>query len=156
MYEIDFKKRIFQNLRAFTLIEAVVTVVLVATIASLALAGYQKTIENASERQAVTDLMTMISSEKIYFVRNNQHWPALADPAQGISAIQSNLGLTSLNEPNHITYTCQTGAQGPDYQASYDSGKWVLSTYNSANQFKPFCSSGTCPTCKSIALGGCF
>ena len=150
MFETDYK-----NCSAFTLIEAIVTVILVGVIASLALTGYQKTIESAAERQSITDLVTMISSEKIYFTRNNQHWPALANPAQGISAIQTNLGLSSLTEPNNVTYTAQTGVLGPDYRATYAGAKWELSTYNSANQFKPFCNSGTCPTCKSIALGGC-
>ncbi len=149
------KDYLFNNSQAFTLIEAMVTVIIVGTIMSLAITNYQKTLEHSTERQSAIDLMAMVSAEKIYYARNGQHWPTSAS-FETISAINTNLGL-SLSEPDRIIYQCKLGAGGgTDCQASYSGGKWVLSTFNFSNGYKPFCLSGSCPTCKSDTAGSCF
>ena len=155
MNKVSRQNLILQNHRAFTLLEAVVTVVLVTTIASLAIANLQKTLEHAAERQAMVDLMTIVSAEKIYFAKNNRHWPThLGTPLSDIEAVNDNLGL-NLPEPSNIQYTCETGG-GLNCEASYNNDKWVLSAYAPLNGFKPYCSSGSCPSCKSATTGGCF
>jgi prepilin-type N-terminal cleavage/methylation domain-containing protein len=68
-----------KNKKAFTLIEMLVVVVIIAILAAIALPQYQKVLEKAKSAEAVTYVRALANAEKLYYLANNEY---TTDPAK--------------------------------------------------------------------------
>jgi len=91
-------------LRAYTLIELMIVVILVGLIAGFGIPNYEKTMARAKERDALSNLDTMLDAFKLYMSRNDDAFPPdLAD----IAAINSTLNLNIIEQQDN-TYQCDS------------------------------------------------
>jgi type IV pilus assembly protein PilE len=65
--------------RGFTLIELLVVVVIIATLAGIAILRYQGVVEQARAAKAWSTLSDIINAEKRYFLENNSYTATLTD-----------------------------------------------------------------------------
>ena len=93
--------------KAFTLTELLIVVTLIGIIAAFAIPNYSKTIDRAHVRDAVTQLTSIWSANKIYKVQNGQYWPPDTN-SHLIAEINLTLGLGIIE--NGMTYSCVQGA----------------------------------------------
>ena len=84
---------------AFTLTEVMVTVVIVGILASMAMVGYQRTIEGSYWRTARDILQTIYSGEIVYWTTNSQYF-APAAPADW-----TNIHMDNPNTALPVTFT---------------------------------------------------
>lgn len=66
--------------RAFTLMELLFVVIIVAILATIALPGYARTTERAQQRQAWDMLQTIYASEQVFFSVNSTYSNTWTDP----------------------------------------------------------------------------
>lgn len=132
---------------AFTLIEIMVTVVLIGVILAFAIPNYQKSIETSYERDAVAQLKTIQGAQFLY--------------KTGTGTFLQTNGLTNINSllkigiiANGFQYNCPVGdATQFTCQAIRTDG--VATPYtleisvSGATQNGPRCSAGTCPSCNA-------
>jgi prepilin-type N-terminal cleavage/methylation domain-containing protein len=132
-------------MRAFTLLELLVVLIIVGIMAGIAIPNYTKTNERAKDREAQTALSLIQSAERIYRLRN----PAYYGPTTVLSEINNNLTLSlssqtwnySIVAPvNAATFTAQAGRSGAS--ASW-ARNWTI------NEAIPKA------TCSSAASGAC-
>lgn len=64
-----------KKLDAFTLIEVMITLVILGVLAGMALPMYTKTVEESRANEARVNLQTIHYGEKIYKLNNNAFWP---------------------------------------------------------------------------------
>jgi prepilin-type N-terminal cleavage/methylation domain-containing protein len=84
-----------KKISAFTLIEVMITLVILGVLAGLALPMYNKTTEDARSNEARVNLQTIHYGEKVYRLNNNSFWP-LAGTSKTSSANLAEIN-TALN-----------------------------------------------------------
>ncbi|HSV43859.1 MAG TPA: type II secretion system protein [Candidatus Bathyarchaeia archaeon] len=146
--------------RGFTLVELIVSVVIVGVIASLALGQYYKLIERADERHAIDSLLTIASAERMYYAKHGDFWPGTGKPLENITVTNAALGTNIQNIPGRMTITCGGGEIGYQCRAFYVQGgviKWEIESRAMLLEGRPFCNNDDepCPMCKNSANGGC-
>jgi len=91
----------------FTLLELIVTLIVMGVVASIALPNYALTVEKSHRRDAETQLLLIHSAQQMYASRNNgNYWgPAVGATAElKLANINQNLGLNILT--NGKNYDC--------------------------------------------------
>jgi len=68
-----------QHARGFTLIEAVIALMIVGILAAVAIPAVNDAIYKTKKSQAVTDIATMMQAIDRYYFKNNAYPPSLAD-----------------------------------------------------------------------------
>ena len=58
----------------FTLLEIMITVVILAVLSALAIPAYKNTIEQTRSNEAITNLNIIWMAEKIYWSKNSSYW----------------------------------------------------------------------------------
>lgn len=132
------------NLNAFTFIELMVVVIIIAIIAGFAIPNYQTAVERAYERDAIANLATLHGANQIYRAQNNVYWPpsgsstfVAINTALGLSLFQN--GLTYTIGGDGTTFTATARRWGPAAGFTVTVTQAILSATN------PQCTSGTCP-----------
>lgn len=128
---------------AFTLMELMIVVVVIAIIAAFAVPNYQKSVERAHLRDAITQLQAVNAANQIYRARDGAYWPTVN--GQDITSINTNLGLNII--ANGMTYNCDgngtifscTAVRNGAVPFTVTVTEAVLSGAN------PSCTAGACP-----------
>lgn len=147
-------KQVIQNMkRGYTLLEVMVTFVLISLIAAFGIPAFQRSINKALERDAIITLQALRGALKIYKAKNGDY-PSF-DMAN-ISEINSALGTDIADTKLTYTYSANFGGLAQLTQASY-SGNWRIRFYDIDSNVKIHCAgvSGSCPTCSSVVATGC-
>ncbi len=63
----------FLSLTGFTLLEILIVIVIIGILASLAIPNFIKTTEAAKGKEAVVNLETIRTAERMYYLDNNHH-----------------------------------------------------------------------------------
>lgn len=143
--------------RGFTLIEVMITVVIVAILASLAVASYQRYVRESNRSSGWSALLQIQSAEEKYFLQNSTYTANLtAAPTAG--GLGLNLTLTGGTlytlDGNYAvsiaTTACATGAGLCQYTATANAANTQLTdtpaclafTINSLGQRTPLDSTG--------------
>ena len=97
------------SFKAFTLMELLVTVVIVGLIAAFAIPNYSKGVERSYRKMGEDNLHTIWAAEQTYYNANGHtYWPGVSLPFQDINAINTNLGLKLI--ANGFLYQCTSGS----------------------------------------------
>ena len=130
--------------RAFTLIELIVVVILIGIVAAVGIPNYEKTMERAQEKDAVSNLDIILEAAKLHMSHNDDAFPAdLAD----IVAINSALTLNIIEQQGN-TYSCNSpDANSYECDASNSRGSWTVTIeFDKVTGESLSCTAGTCPT----------
>ena len=122
----------------FTLIEILVTVVILAGLAAVSIPGFTKTISKGSAKQAIAYLRTIRTAEKMYYAK----WGVYV-PSAGFAAIKTNIGADvrakdytfAVTTPTATTFTATATKSAGNTLSLTQDGAWS-STGNQA-QYQP-------------------
>jgi len=135
------------NREAFTLIELIAAVIIVAIVAAFAIPNYTRTIERAHLRDATGNLIAVHAAQQVRFSEQGKYWPETAITVD-LASINTNLKLNIIAQG--MTYTCEGNAAGTaftcDAVRSGSSPYTVRATQAVLSASNPQCISGaSCP-----------
>lgn len=84
----------FLNKKAVTLIELMVTVIIIGILASIALPNFSRAFENTKAKEAVVSLQQIRSGERVYRVAEGSYW---GPSSQGSSSDEHIGHIKSIN-----------------------------------------------------------
>ncbi len=125
-------------IKAFTITELLVTVIIVGILATFAIPNYTKSINKARAKDAVYNLNLIREAVKLYQVREESYPPALAN----VSAINNTLKINVMEQEGNV-YNCLV-ANIYTCRATNTAG-WQLSFRLDNNDGAVYCSIATCP-----------
>ena len=132
-------KQSSHNKKAFTLIELMITVIILGIIAAFALPNYTNMVSRAKERDAVCNLEVIREAVNLYIAREGSAPPALAN----VDAINTTLYINAAEQEGN-TYNC---SPVNIYQCwANNTDGWQLSFRLNSSNGDVYCSSGPCPT----------
>jgi len=102
------KKHFVGSKRAITLIELIVTVIIVGILASFVVRGFTKTVDGANQKKARLRLLQIKASEILYCKRHGTCYPGVGATA-GLADINTNLNLFIWNDPDFLWQCLQKG-----------------------------------------------
>lgn len=137
--------------KAFTLLEVVVVMIIVAVLASIALPRYNKTVDRSLEDSAILNLKSIHAANEVYESRSGGYYPGVENATSAsLTEINANMGLSIIG--NDIVYTCTGPVGGASYTCT------AVAHSGTGNQFtvrvtqadiapgdNPCCSTGSCP-----------
>ena len=134
------------GLRAFTLTELLITVVIITVIATFAVPNYQKSIRKGYERRAILNLKTIHGANAIYHARAGHY---VVGTALDLAGINTALAIDIVDNDMTYSYTRNPGGID-DYIAT---AAWTGASAFTAGINRdpitganPFCSAGSCPS----------
>jgi len=143
------------DIKAFTLLELLIVVILVAIIVSFALPKYNEAVDKSIEKDIIPNLLSIHTANEIYRSQANRY---RLGPFTDVGAINTAFDLTITPSSNLVLYNCL---------AVSGSGFDCFSTYAGRVTFairiderpkgtdNPCCFSGACPTlpcCDGLCL----
>ena len=139
-----------KQIRAFTLMEIMIVIVIVGLMAAFALPNYGKAIAKADERNAINNLLVIRSAVEMYLANTGD---ATIPNMANIDAINATLGL-SITDPN-TTYECQSVDAGELNKcwARHPNG-WFLHFHDEFENIHCSATGGACPDC-DLSPTGC-
>jgi len=133
--------------RAFTIIEVIMTMVLMAIIATYTIPNFYKSVARTVEKDIMTQVSTLHAAQVFFFQQTVTYWGPGADTA----AINTGLGLSIIE--NQSTFDCD--APGGGSPATFEchgvaTGASSFTIRVTENPLligvNPCCESGACPT----------
>lgn len=125
---------------AFTFVELIVVVIIVAILAGLAIPNFTKTKERALDKEAQTALRLIQAAEKIYNLKNSFYYPISGSTAN-LREINSNLTLDLSSSSWNLSIG---SASGTDFAATAQRTDNSRSWRMQKGSVNPTCS-GSCP-----------
>ncbi len=128
----------------FTLLEIVITIIVVGTLAGFSIPFFVNTIQEARERDAVLQLEAIKGMEENLFAASGQYWPADGS-TQSTGGINTNLKLSIVE--NEMEFRCSGDGSSftcTAYHPNAGSPDWAVVTSDSA---EPRCTNTACPNC---------
>lgn len=146
---------------AITLMELLVTVIIVGLLAGISVIGFQKTVRKADAKRAKTNLLAIKAAQVTYFAKHGYYYadPAVTGCAPGgtviTNDINTSLGLslteTTSSQCQPLFYRCGCSTLSPagDFfcTAICNNGNWtygMMSSSGTPNDM-PHCALGPCP-----------
>ena len=112
--------------RAFTLIEVIITLIIIGILSTLAFTNYGSYRERVLDKEAIASLKLMQQAQKIYRMENAAYYPIGTSSETGIAAINNNLKLF-LNEQSWDYVAYSGGAFGVGTSTAARLGRtWTL------------------------------
>lgn len=94
-------KNIFP-LRAFTIMEILIVVIILGIIAAFAIPNYGRSVAQSHLQDAIMQLSAIRTANQIYYARTGAYWPPSG--TKNVSEINSSLSLNIIE--NDMSYTC--------------------------------------------------
>ena len=132
------------SLRAFTLAELVITVVIISMLAAFAIPNYKKAVRKAYERNAILYLITIHGVNEVYKARNGEYVPGAGLDLAGINGA---LSINIIDADMSYLYrraTVTTYAATASWTGEGNFTVRVNQNFISASN--PCCSAGSCPS----------
>ena len=136
--------------KGFTLLEILITVIIIGILSAIAIPNYTKSRERSLDKEAQIVLNLIHAAEKMHYMRSTSYYPNVASTSVDVSGINSNLRLNlySANwdfgiNTNSITAATAT-AKRKNASSSWDR-EWQLA----ASDFV------ATAACSSSASGAC-
>lgn len=139
--------------RSFTLIELMITIIIIGIISVFTIRGFQRTLQSAKEKEAKINLLAIKAGQEIYHANHGVYVPpgdiALGCPAIGLFAIpvhlNCHLGLNIVENPDSVIYFCSNG-NGYTCTAVYLKNGTVQWSYQIQRTWDiPTCTDGAVP-----------
>ena len=134
-----------QNTKAFTLVEIMIVIVILAIVAGMAIPAYNGTVERSRENEAVTNLNIIHMGEKIANINNGAFW---GPGAPTVLQINTNLNVDISTQYYDIT---ALGVAGTVYTATATrnntaggDGRFCTYSYDSVNPGAGIVKAGFC------------
>lgn len=108
MWYILYKEPEMANKRSFTLIEILVTLIIIGIIAAFGVPSLYNSIKNGAEQSAQNNLITLYGAEKNYYF--NQDIYCVDNCADNLTDINSNLSLNVTDK--FFNYSCASDVTG--------------------------------------------
>jgi prepilin-type N-terminal cleavage/methylation domain-containing protein len=124
--------------RAFTLLELMITVILLGIVAGFGIPSYTKTLDRGRERDALFNLEIMREAVRMYIIREGGAPPALGN----VGLINSTLGINIIEQEGN-SYDCS--AVNTYSCWGRNTAGWQLS-FRLDNGGDVYCAAGSCPT----------
>lgn len=125
------------SVKAFSLMELMIVVVIVGVIALFGIPNYQRTIDIAVAKDAVSNLKLIAAAQQRYLARNSSYYPSSATTVD-VHSINDELKL-NISQQQGVTYSCTNTAP----QCSATRTGWTYSITLPTSL--PVCTAGTCP-----------
>ncbi len=94
--------------KGFTLIEVIVALVILATLAAIAIPNYINYVQQGAAKSAQSNLISIYNAEKSYYFNNNSTY--CTNSCDNNADINANLNLNISD--NYSTYSCVTPVTG--------------------------------------------
>lgn len=115
----SLRKKPFIFISAFTLLEALIVILIIGILAGLSVPLYRSTIEKTRNNEAIAVLEVIRNAERLYYSRNGYFYPRNSgDSVTDIAAINANLGLDL--EPDFD----DDAGRDWDYRVEIPGGAW--------------------------------
>ncbi|MBL8013621.1 MAG: hypothetical protein JNN05_07210 [Candidatus Omnitrophica bacterium] len=114
-----------------------IVVVIVGVIALFGIPNYQRTIDIAVAKDAVSNLKLIAAAQQRYLARNSSYYPSSATTVD-VHSINDELKL-NISQQQGVTYSCTNTAP----QCSATRTGWTYSITLPTSL--PVCTAGTCP-----------
>ena len=140
------------NSRAVTLMEILIVVVLIATIAGFSVVSYRKSVLKARERDAVLNLTVIHGASQIYRAKNASYWDTGGNTINDLNVINQELQISIASTDTAYSYESDIDHQ-PDRFTAY--ATWNLSETDEfrlrvneglISDTNPCCDLGNCPS----------
>jgi type II secretory pathway pseudopilin PulG len=134
--------------KAYSIMEIMITVIIVSVIAGFGIASFQKAGDKNIERGLFVDLRVIMSAMEIYRVRHQGYVPGAVDLST-VGAINAALTINILGD--NATYSCTSDPA--DYQCTASSNEGFALRVGTATvpALVIHCSAGTCPSCDATS-----
>lgn len=138
--------------KAFTLIELMVVVVIIGIVTSFAVPNYSKAVNRALAREMVNNLRVIAAAQESWRnLSGGNEYFGLSGGSSGPVAWKASLGANIISQKG-VVYDCQVDlgdpANGCDCTAQYP-GQWTYTITTNAGMTPKWsqitCSAGTCP-----------
>lgn len=140
---------------AFTLLEMIMVVAMIAVIAGFSIPNFTKSVQKAREKDAAIQLASVDAANRLYFSRNGTFLNS-SSTSRDIDFINSGLGISLISNgltysyiSNGTTYQVNAAWDGPgtanDFTVRYYGFQFGVSRPEN-----PCCAAGSCPS-----LGAC-
>lgn len=113
---------------AFTLMEILIAVVVLAVLAGLALPNYFQTVEKARSNEAVGNLNIIRMGERIYRLNNGRYWPNPDATNNTLASINSALNI-ELNTAYYNALSVTSTGTGTGFTATASRGNAGAKTF---------------------------
>jgi len=130
-----------KRLKAFTIMEVLIVVILVGVVAAFAIPNYNKGLEKSDEREAVSNLRLIAQALEVYNFRNRQY-PSANMPQ--VSDINTTLDLGILER--NVDYSCTTPGANVRCTGTSNYG-WGVRYTTPLDSNSVICHTGGCPSC---------
>jgi len=131
-----------KSLKAFTMIEMMITLIIMIVIAGYAVPSYNRSQERADERVMITNLRIISSALETYRNRNGDY-PIFVD--EDLEELNRVLNLSIMAQG--VDYYCEVEDLG-EYDCDADSPYgWEVEINDNRNNGDPYCDGGVCPSC---------
>ncbi len=132
------------SVKAFTLMEIMVVVIIVGIIAGFAIPNFSKSIDQSHYQDAVIQLSAIRSANQVYYARTATFWPPTDN--NNVSAINTALSLNIIE--NGLTYECDKGLTSSQFTCTAipTGGAYTVTVDQNplSSPGNPSCS-GSCP-----------
>lgn len=128
---------------SFTLIELMITVLIVGILATFVTLGFQRTIQGAREKETRLNLIILKTGQTLYKQHHGAYYPNITGWLAGISALNSNLDLNIIENPNFF-YACEKQLSNYTCYGSYN-GNGAFQYRITNNDDVPICNYGCLP-----------
>ena len=123
----------------FTIMEILITVLIVGIIAAFAIPNYGKSVDQTHRQDAIMQLSAIRTANQVYYARTSTYWPSTS--THPVGEINTNLSLSLIE--NGKTFNCDGNGTTFTCSATRTGATTVTVTESALSTTNPGCPSGT-------------